>query len=136
MTDFIKGELAGIAAVVVIVAVAIACGQLLRGTPSPRVAPDAGVAACECPIVNTDLMRDLAACREKLTEVPVAAEASTKIQVKTVRCDVDAPEIAPVVATKCAAGQSCLDASAQRALAKNLAAYEGYVRRVQACEGK
>ena len=49
-------------------------------------------------------------------------------------CAPPAPEIEPVSTSECMPGLVCLDAPAQAALARNLASYEAWVRRVIDCE--
>lgn len=138
MTDFVKGELAGVAAFVVVIAFALACGHLLgRGDPvvaAPTV-PDAGPCA-PCPS-TVALTQDLSACEARAEVLETSPpERRVVVQGAAKRCGGEGPVIAPVATTECASGMTCLDASAQRALVKNLAAYEAWVRKVQECEAR
>jgi hypothetical protein len=100
---------------------------------------DAGPAAtCHCPAVVEDasIVRELSACKDELSARPPTKTKIVKVEGAARRCAVDPPEIAPVTTTECSPGQTCLDSTAQRALVKNMAAYESWVRRVQECEVK
>jgi hypothetical protein len=133
MTNSVRG---GISVIVVIVAV-IACGRILRGDPPARPDPDAGTPQCPSSISTPMLTQELSACEARLSAVADMAVVKPRIvrmEGPPRRCATNPPEIEPVASTECLPDRTCLDPVAQRALAKNLASYEAWVRAVQTCE--
>ena len=117
----------------------VACG-LLGSQPrgSRQSSPAMPVPAVECPReeVVAELTRELDECRAK---AKAAAPPGTRVLRRTRvahaegpprRCGGDGPKIVHVPTRECVKGMVCLDAKAQRALTLNLAAYEGWVRKV------
>ena len=121
----------------------VACG-LLNSPPrgSRQTSSTVPVLAAECPREEdvAELTRALDRCR---AETRAAASPAAKVVrrprlVQTPgpprRCGGDGPTVVHVPTRECMKGMVCLDAKAQRLLTLNLAAYEAWVRKVQACE--
>lgn len=121
----------------------VACGLLgsqpRSSQPSRPAGPDP---AAECPREEdvAALTRELDHCRAETRPAgsPVAKVVRRTRLVHTEgpprRCGGNGPKIVHVPTRECAKGMVCLDDKAQRALTLNLAAYEAWVRKVQACE--
>ena len=114
------------------------------GTATGSAKPRQGVSS------TVMLTQDLEACEAQLEEMNstmgakpsgnYGAEDKVRVKVKVVhdgdpkKCAGAPPPIEAVASTECQEGMVCLDDKAQRALAKNLAAYEAWVAKVTACE--
>lgn len=121
----------------------VACGLLRPHAGDGRATlPVENSAQDGCPReeVLTELSRQLDECK---AEVQTLVETRTEVRTRTRvvqregpprQCGGEGPTIVHVPTSECAAGMTCLDETGQRALALNLAAYEAWVRRVQACE--
>ncbi|MFZ5786472.1 MAG: hypothetical protein ACOY3Y_08515 [Acidobacteriota bacterium] len=122
-----------------LVACSLLSSQPRGGAPSHPVAP---AAAAECPREEdvAELTRALDECRARATAAvsPAAKVARRTRLVPTPgpprRCGGDGPTIVHVPTRECVKGMVCFDAKAQRLLTLNLAAYEAWIRKVQACE--
>lgn len=121
----------------------VACGLLSSQPGSSRQSSPAVTASTpECPREEdvAALTRELDQCRAETRAAgsPVAKVVRRTRLVQTPgpprRCGGDGPTIVHVPTRECLKGTVCLDEKAQRALALNLAAYEAWVRKVQACE--
>jgi hypothetical protein len=132
-------------------AVAVAVLMAASSFSCPRSAPTPAAERVERDNAQARLAGELDACEARLGEGNVApaqdgspdAGAPTvevKTRTKVVRvarvCADDPPSIAPVDSTECQPGLICLDGKAQAALARNLATYEAWVRRVIDCESR
>jgi hypothetical protein len=92
------------------------------------------------------LLGELHECLAELAEVEESTPAVPKTRTRTrtrtivknnvveriVSCAADPPVIEKVKSTPCQGAYICLDTKAQLVLAKNLAAYEAFVRRCRA----
>lgn len=119
-------------------------------TNEPVIENDAGVAKVE-QTSTVMLTQALEACEDQLASTmgqhPThgtygVSTDKPKVVVKVVhdgapkKCNVDVPAIIAVQTSECQDGLTCLDDKAQRALARNLSAYEHFVETVQACEAE
>jgi len=118
----------------------VACG-LLSSQPrgSRQSSPAIPVPAAECPREEdvAELTRALDQCRAEKAPPATRVLRRTRVvqtQAPPRRCGGDGPKLVHVPTRECVKGMVCLDAKAQRLLTLNLAAYEAWVRKVQACE--
>lgn len=116
----------------------LSCGVIGSGGDSRPKAKPAPVPKCVHDEHSTiELVTQLEACEAAAKQAPPPAVVVTKlVQAGPKQCAGSPPSIAPVDTSECAPGMVCLDAKAQRALARNLAEYESWTRRVMACEGE
>ncbi len=121
----------------------VACGLLSSQPRSARPSrPAAQAAAPECPreedvaALTTELERCRADSRAEPSPRTKVLRRTRLVQTPGAprRCGGDGPTIMHVPTRECAKGMLCLDAKAQRLLTLNLAAYEAWIRKVQACE--
>jgi hypothetical protein len=129
---------------IAIAAVTLAqCASASRPVIAADQRPDATDAGVDH---DAALAAELDTCRAELAAgagagSAVVAKVAPRVEVKVVhngtpkKCAVEPPAIAPVATAECEPGMTCLDDKAQRQLAKNMAAYEHWVAKVQACEG-
>lgn len=122
----------------------LACGAALHGDRRSSAAPEAAITTTQCrrdEHVTIELVKQVEECESRLKASETAQTQETaQVRSKVVpgppkRCAVAGPEIVPVPTSQCATGLVCLDDKGQRALARNLAAYEAWVRQMLDCEG-
>lgn len=117
----------------------VACGFLRPHANDGRARPPVRNSAPDgCPReeVVIELNGELDECRAEL-ETRTDVRTRTRVVQRAGpprRCGGEGPTIVHVPTSECVRGMTCLDDRGQRALALNLAAYEAWVRKVQACE--
>lgn len=135
--------------------VMLSCGTLFSSKGDFHATPEAPKAAtpsaattsvATCPQQQTviDMIADLEKCEAQVKAYtpPTTTSAPDEdthrphvvVRYETKACADAGPVIEPVPSTKCLNGQLCLDDEGQRILAKNIAAYEAWVKRVKECE--
>jgi hypothetical protein len=137
-----------------VVFVMLSCGTLFsskgdfHATPEAPKAATASAATCPQQQTVIDLIADLEKCEAQVkacapSTTTIREEGATGeeaprphvvVRYETKACADAGPVIEPVPSTKCLNGQLCLDDEGQRILAKNIAAYEAWVKRVKECE--
>lgn len=126
----------------VAVAAIVSCSTLSAPSDTPSATVEAQPVHV-CPRIETVryLTAQIEACEARACETAPAA-VSTDIprpRVRVVqgaprRCADEGPEVVPVRVVECVPGMLCLDAAAQLATARNLAAREAWERSVRECE--